>query len=300
MASTLSTDQSSSWERGMWSLKHYLRSVWSIVGKDYQTLVGMVLVLLVLVLAAIGPLISPYDPNAVGAGNTLAAPSRDHIFGTDEFGRDVFSRTLAGFRIDISVAIISVAAAFILGTVIGALSGYYGGVFDDTVMRIIDVIQSFPMLVLAMGMAAFLGVGMTNVILITAAINVPIFARLMRGEILYRKSLDYVDAAICSGNSGLRIAFYHLYPNCSGPVIVQAALNLAWAVLNVAALSFLGIGVQPPTPEWGIMVAEGSRYMSSGAWWISIFPGASIMLSVLAFNILGDGMQDVLDPRRRT
>ena len=263
-------------------------------------MVGLFLVLLVVVLAAIGPLIRPYDPNEVSAGNTLAAPSRDHIFGTDEFGRDVFSRTLTGFRIDIYVALISVAGAFILGTVIGALSGYYGGVFDDTFMRLIDIIQSFPMLILAMGMVAILGVGLANVILVTAAINVPIFARLMRGEILYRKSLDYVDAAICSGNSGLRITFYHLYPNCSGPVIVQATLNLAWAVLNVAALSFLGIGVQPPTPEWGIMVAEGSRYMSAGAWWMSVFPGASIMLSVLAFNMLGDGLQDVLDPRRRT
>jgi peptide/nickel transport system permease protein len=166
-------------------------------------------------------------------------------------------------------------------------------------MRAIDVIQSFPMFILAMGLVAFIGVGVKNVILVTIVINIPVFARLVRGDTLTKKHLEYVDAARCSGCSTTRILIRHLMPNTMGPLIVQGSLNLAWAMLNVAGLSFLGIGINPPTPDLGVMVADGAHHISTGAWWMSLFPGLVLALVVFSFNVLGDGLQDRLDPRRR-
>jgi peptide/nickel transport system permease protein len=277
----------------------WIGRAWRILAADPATLISLCVIMVVGLIALLAPWITPYDPLASRPSMRFQPPSLAHPFGTDHFGRDVLSRTIAAARLDLGIALVSVTAAFAVGTLLGAVSGYLGGWIDDLLMRLIDIILSFPMLVLAMALAVFLGSGVAVVVLVTIVINVPLFARLMRGEMLSRRSLDYVDAAVCSGNSTLRVIFYHLYPNCWGPVIIQGTLNLAWAILNTAALSFIGLGVKPPTPEWGTMIAEGARFIVNGAWWMSFFPGLCVTITVLAFNIFGDGLQDLLDPQRQ-
>lgn len=279
------------------SLRRVREGLRSQLGADPLALVGIILTIGVVMLATFGPLITPLDPLKT-TSDLFSPPSPSHPFGTDQFGRDILSRVMAAFQLDLFIALVAVSGALGLGITIGSLSGFLGGRFDDSFMRIIDVIQSFPMLILAMALVAFLGVGMKNVIIVTIIINIPVFARLVRGDILAKKHLEYVDAARCSGCSRIRILVRHLIPNTLGPLIVQGSLNLAWAILNVAALSFLGIGITPPTPELGVMVADGGRYLSRGAWWMSVFPGLALALAVFAFNLLGDGLQDRLDPRR--
>ena len=267
------------------------------VGTDPLALIGMLLLVVVVGLAVFGPFITPLDPLET-TRNTFSPPSPSNPFGTDQFGRDILSRVMASFQIDLAIALIAVSGALFFGIAIGSVSAYVGGRFDDIVMRVIDVIQTFPMLILAMTIVSFLGSGMINVVIVTIIINIPIFARLVRGDILSKKYLEYVDAARCSGCTGPRILFRHLLPNALGPLIVQGSLNLAWAMLNIAALSFLGIGITPPTPDLGIMIADGANYLSNGAWWMSVFPGIALVLAIFAFNLLGDGLQDRLDPRR--
>ncbi|MEX2375877.1 MAG: ABC transporter permease [Dehalococcoidia bacterium] len=248
-------------------------------------------------LAFVGPLFPNYKPLDTATA-LLEEPSDTHPFGTDELGRDILSRVVAALRLDLFIALVAVSAAAVIGTTVGAMSGYIGGRVDDVVMRMIDIIMTFPLLLLAMGLVAFLGAGLRNLIVAMVVVNIPIFARLVRGDILARKQLEYVAAAQCSGCSGLRILARHLLPNAAGPLIVQASLALAWAVLNAAALSFLGLGVRPPAPELGLMVAEGANYLSTGAWWVSVYPGAVIVVIVFGFNLVGDGLQERLDPRR--
>lgn len=286
------------WPR-MQRQRHRLARAWRILASDPLACTSLGVIVMIGTLALLAPWLMPYDPLSSRPDLRMQPPSWAHPFGTDHFGRDVLSRAIAALRLDLGIALSSVSAAFVIGTIIGACSGYLGGWIDDVLMRLIDIVLSFPMLVLAMGLAVFLGSGVTVVILVTIIINVPLFARLMRSEVLSRKSLDYIDAARCSGNSTLRVIFYHLYPNCWGPVIVQGTLNLAWAILNTAALSFLGLGVKPPTPEWGTMIAEGGRFIVNGAWWMSFFPGLCVTITVLAFNMFGDGLQDMLDPQRQ-
>jgi peptide/nickel transport system permease protein len=259
--------------------------------------IGLVLLAAVTLVAIVGPLFVATDPLATSA-DVVQPPSPNHPFGTDEFGRDILARLIFALRLDLFVALVSVTCALALGVLIGATSGYIGGRFDDIVMRFIDVIQSFPMLILAIGLVAFLGVGIRNIIVVTIIINIPIFARLVRGDILLKKQLEYVDAARFSGCSGSRILVRHLLPNTIGPLLVQGSLNLAWALLNVAALSFLGVGINPPTPDLGLMIADGARFLSQGAWWLSVYPGAALAITIFAFNLIGDGLQDCLDPRR--
>jgi len=267
------------------------------LGADPLAFIGTVLLLAILVAAVVGPLVVAAEPLET-TGQTFAGPSFAHPFGTDEVGRDIFSRVLHALRLDLLIASLAVAAAIAIGTAIGALAAYLGGWFDTVAMRVIDVIMSFPLFILALGLVAVLGVGMQNLIIVTTVINIPIFARLVRGDILSKKEIEYVAAARCSGCSNARILVRHLLPNAMGPLIVQGSLNLGWAVLNIAALSFIGVGVRPPTPELGVMVAEGAQYLSRGAWWMSFFPGLALALMVFAFNLLGDGIQDRLDPRR--
>jgi peptide/nickel transport system permease protein len=247
----------------------------------------------------IGPFLAPHDP-ADTSTNTLASPSWAHLMGTDNFGRDVFSRVLHSGRQDMVIAIAATISALALGSLLGAISAYAGRWSDTLLMRSVDVIQAFPMFILALGLVAVaLSPGTRTMIIVIGIINIPIFARLMRAEVLARKSLAYVDAARCAGNPWYKILFYHLYPNAMGPILAQSAVTLSWAILDVAALSFLGVGVRPPTPEWGVMVAEGAPYMLSGQWWISFFPGLAIAVAVFAFNSMADQLQDLVDPRRR-
>lgn len=251
-----------------------------------------------LIVAILGPYVAPYNPLQPSAA-IFAPPSAPHLLGTDQFGRDVLSRILFAIRLDLFIAVGSVGAASAVGLAVGAIAGFAGGRFDDVFMRVIDVVQSFPMLILAMALVAVLGVGIVNVMIVTAIVNLAIFARLARSEVLSKRGADYIDAARCSGASPGRLLFVHLIPNIVGPILIQATLSLAWAMLNVAALSFLGIGINPPTPELGIMIAEGAKFLVAGAWWLSVFPGIALAAAVFAFNLLGDALQDCFDPRRR-
>ena len=259
---------------------------------------ALVLFALLIVGAALGPSLVPYDPIATDAGSALRPPSPAHWFGADQLGRDVFSRVVAATRLDLFIAFAAVTLSGVVGSAIGAAIGYFGGVADAATSRIVDVLMAFPLFVLAMATVAALGNTVTNVIYATALVNLPFYIRLARAETGIRRHLGYVEAARVGGSSHARILSVHLLPNILPPLVVQASLNLGWAVLNAAGLSFIGLGVRAPTPEWGIMVADGAQFITSGQWWIALFPGLALMLAVLSFNLLGDGLRDRLDLRR--
>jgi peptide/nickel transport system permease protein len=250
--------------------------------------------------ALFGPYIVPYDPLASNSAAALRPPSAAHWFGTDQLGRDVLSRVVAATRLDLFIAASAVALSFLVGSTIGALAGYFGGWFDTISGRLIDTIMAFPLFVLAMGIVAALGNTVENIIYATVIINIPFYARLARGEVSIRRQAGFAQAARLSGNNDLRVLALHIFPNALPPMMVQISLNLGWAILNAAGLSFIGLGVRPPTPEWGIMVAEGAQFIVSGEWWLAFFPGVSLMLAVLTFNLMGDGLRDMVDPAHRT
>ncbi|WP_323766328.1 ABC transporter permease [Marinovum sp.] len=250
--------------------------------------------------ALFGPALVPYDPLATDAPRALEPPSRDHWFGTDSLGRDVFSRVIVATRLDLTISVAAVAISFMLGSVLGSIAGYWGGWIDAVLNRLLDTIMAFPLFVLAMGVVAALGNTVENIIIATAIINIPFYARLVRAEVNIRRYAGFAQAAKLAGNSDLRVLAVHIFPNALPPMMVQVSLNLGWAILNAAGLSFIGLGVRPPTPEWGIMVAEGANYIVSGEWWLALFPGLWLMLAVFTFNLLGDGLRDIVDPRKRT
>jgi peptide/nickel transport system permease protein len=262
--------------------------------------VAALVVVSVLTLVALGaPWLAPYDPDAPDAAETLLGPTWKHWLGTDLYGRDQLSRVIHASRIDLLVALSATAMALSAGVVLGALSGYRGGWTDQLVMRAIDAVQAFPSFILAMGITAALGNSTAYVVVAIAITHVPIYTRLIRGEMLRLREMEYAEAARTMGNGEGRIMFRHLLPNCFPPVIVQATLAMGFAILTVAALSFIGLGIQPPMSEWGAMTAEGASYIVSGEWWLFLFPGLAIMLTVLSFNLVGDGLRDLLDPRMR-
>ena len=250
--------------------------------------------------AVFGSWLAPYDPLASNTAVALKPPSAQHWFGTDALGRDILSRIMVATRLDFGIALAAVAASFGIGSALGALAGFYGGWADRIVVRIADTIMAFPLFVLAMGIVAALGNTIANIILATALINLPFYMRVARAEVNVRRNAGYVEAARLAGNSELRTLAMHVFPNVLPPMMVQISLNMGWAILNAAGLSFIGLGVRPPEAEWGIMVAEGATYMISGEWWIAFFPGAVLMLAVFCFNLLGDGLRDIMDPRMRT
>jgi len=253
-----------------------------------------------LIAAILGPSIVPYDPLASDTAAALQSPSARHWFGTDQLGRDIFSRVIVATRLDMTIAIASVVLVFILGGFAGIAAGFYGGWTDRIVGRISDTIMAFPLFVLAMGIVAALGNTVTNIIVATAIINFPLYARLARSEANIRREAGFVHAARLSGNSDWRILMFFILPNIMPLMMVQISLTMGYAILNAAGLSFIGLGVRPPTPEWGIMVAEGAAFIVSGEWWIALFPGVALMLAVFCFNLLGDGLRDIVDPQRRT
>ncbi len=262
-------------------------------------LIALALFLLLVFCAALGPSLAPYDPIATNAKNALQAPSSAHWFGSDQLGRDVLSRVVVATRLDLVIAFSAVILSGAVGSVIGAAIGYFRGFADATVSRVVDVLMAFPLFVLAMATVAALGNTVVNVIAATAVINLPFYIRLARAETNIRRELGYVEAARVGGSSHARILRVFLLPNILAPLVVQASLNLGWAVLNAAGLSFIGLGVRAPTPEWGIMVADGAQFVASGQWWIALFPGLALMLAVFCFNLLGDGLRDAVDPRSR-
>ena len=250
--------------------------------------------------AFFGPALVPYDPLATNASRALEAPSWDHWFGTDNLGRDVFSRVIVATRLDLTISVAAVALSFVIGSILGSIAGYWGGWLDAVLNRFLDTIMAFPLFVLAMGVVAALGNTVENIIYATAIINIPFYARLVRAEVNIRRNAGFAQAAKLAGNSDLRVLAVHIFPNALPPMMVQVSLNLGWAILNAAGLSFIGLGVRPPTPEWGIMVAEGANFIVSGEWWLAVFPGLWLMLAVFTFNLLGDGLRDIVDPRKRT
>lgn len=251
-------------------------------------------------LALLGPAIAPHDPLASNAGAALSPPGPGHWFGTDSLGRDILSRVIVATRLDLLIAFSAVLSSFAIGGLLGACAGYFGGWFDRIVMRLCDMVMSFPLFVLAMGIVAALGNSVFNIIIATALVNLPFYIRVARTEVNVRRDAPFVEAARLAGNSDARILFMHLIPNALPPMMVQISLNMGWAILNAAGLSFIGLGVSPPQAEWGIMVAEGATFIISGEWWVALFPGAVLMLAVFTFNLLGDGLRDLIDPRRRT
>jgi peptide/nickel transport system permease protein len=278
------------------TLRH---TAWVLRGNPVTAVAAACAVVLALI-AIFAPWLAPYDPIASDVPQALQPPSAAHWAGTDQLGRDVLSRLIVATQLDLAIAITAVAVSFALGAVIGALCGYAGGKLDKAVGRFVDVLMAFPLFVLAMAMVAALGNRVENIVIATAIINLPFYIRFARAEVNIRRNLGWVEAARASGESHVAVVLRFLLPNVLPAMAVQISLNLGWAILNAAGLSFIGLGVKPPTPEWGIMVAEGARFISTGRWWLVAFPGFALMLAVLCFNLLGDGLRDILDPRMRT
>jgi len=272
--------------------------------RNKTAVVGLIIIVLFLLTALFAPYISPYDPLEASLYDQLKPPvwhetgTWKNILGTDDLGRDILSRIIWGARVSLIVAVVSVGLAFILGTLLGAVSGYYKGSLDNFIMRIMDIILAFPYILLAIVVVAYLGPSLRNAMIAIGITYVPRFARIVRGSVLEEGEKDYVAAARAIGARDFRIIFIAIIPNCLGPLIVQTTLSFASAILDAAALSFLGLGAQPPTPEWGAMIAS-SRSLILRASWVMTIPGIAILLAVLGFNLLGDGLRDALDPRLR-
>lgn len=266
--------------------------------RNKLAIIGMVILGLFVFCALFAPWIAPYDPIAQDVTRRREPPSWEHPFGLDEVGRDLLSRVIYGARVSLYVGVASVSLAIIAGTLIGAVSGYAGGWIDNLVMRIMDIMLAFPSLLLAIAIVAILGPGLLNMLYAIAFVSIPAYARIVRASVLAAKEMDYTLAARAIGCSSSRILFRHIMPNCLTPIIVQGTLGIATAILDAAGLSFLGLGAQPPTPEWGAMLGQGRGSVFTAPH-VVIFPGLAIMLSVLGFNLLGDGLRDALDPRLR-
>ena len=271
-----------------------------VISENPVTGLAFGLFILIVLCAILGPLIVPYDPQASDTVAAFEAPSWRHWFGTDQLGRDILSRVVVATQLDLAIAVFSVALVFLLGGVSGVMAGFYGGWTDRIVGRLADTIMAFPLFVLAMGIVAALGNTVTNIVIATAIINFPLYARVARAEANVRRDAGFVQAARLCGNSEMRIVLTQILPNVMPIMVVQMSLTMGYAILNAAGLSFIGLGVRPPTAEWGIMVAEGAADMVSGKWWIAFFPGAALMVAVFCFNLLGDGLRDIVDPQRRT
>lgn len=267
---------------------------------DSKVTIGAVaFIILILVLAAVGEIIAPYGANEINVMNQLQPPSLTHFFGTDDLGRDVFSRVIIAAQPSVMVSIVSVTLALLAGVSIGLFSGFFGGWVDVTGMRMMDVVFSFPVMLLALAIVAMLGPGIVPAMLAIAVVYTPFFARITRASVLSVREETYIKAARSIGAGNLRIMRLHVLPNIMAAIIVQTSLSLAFAILTEAALSFLGLGVQPPTPSWGRMLFDGRGFVTQ-AWWMAVFPGAAIFLTVLALNLVGDAMRDALDPRQRS
>ncbi len=263
------------------------------------TTAAFALFVLIVLVAALGPALLRIDPLATDASAALAAPSAVHWFGTDEVGRDVLARVVTAARLDLLIALSAVSLSFVIGSILGTAAGFFGGILDQVITRLVDTVMAFPLFLLAMAIVSVLGNNAANIVYATALVNLPFYIRMSRAEAARLRSAGFIEAARVGGLFGVRLLAAHVYPNVLPPLIVQVSLNLGWAILNAAGLSFLGLGVRPPTPEWGIMVSDGAALIVAGAWWVSLFPGFALMLTVLCFNLLGDGLRDLADPRRR-
>jgi peptide/nickel transport system permease protein len=275
------------------------RETLGLLAHNPTALIASLVLLVVVVVAIFDQTFAPQSGTAQDIGNRLESPSWSHPFGTDDLGRDILSRVILGASVSLKVGFLSVGLALVVGTVIGLLAGYYGRWVDDVLMRIMDMLFAFPAVLLAIAILAIRGPGTSNTIIAIAIVYVPIFARVTRASVLGVREEVYVRASRSVGASDFRLLTRHVLPNAAPPIIVQTSISLAFAVLAEAALSFLGLGTQPPDPSWGLMLAEGRGYIDL-AWWLAFFPGMAIVVTVFCFNLLGDGLRDVLDPRQRT
>ncbi|RTQ94501.1 ABC transporter permease [Lysinibacillus telephonicus] len=270
--------------------------IWYKLKQNKMTWVGLVILGLIVLLSLAAPLISPFDPNKIDLVNKFQPPSSEHWFGTDEVGRDIFTRILFGARLSLGVGILIILIAAVIGIVIGTISGYIGGIVDTVIMRFVDMILAFPNLILAMALAAVLGPNLQNAMIAIAIVKIPVYIRLARGEAMVLKEKLFVKSAESFGLNKAVIIVKHIIPNAISPVIIQATLDVGDTILLIATLGFLGLGAQPPTPEWGAMISVGWTYLLT-YWWYPVFPGLFLFLASGALNLIGDGIRDVLDPK---
>ncbi|WP_078597405.1 nickel transporter permease [Evansella clarkii] len=275
-----------------------LKIVWKKLKKNKIAMAGGFLILFFILASWIGPLLTTMDPSQPNIPDRLQGPSAEYWFGTDHQGRDIFTRIVHGMSITLYIGFVSVALGCVAGVFLGLISGYYGGRTDTVIMRIMDVLLAFPGILLALAIVSVLGGSLNNVIIAVGIFSIPVFARIVRGSALAVRKLEYIDAVRALGASDTRIIFKHVLPNIMSPIIVQATLRIATAVLTASGLSFLGLGAQPPTPEWGAMLSAGRNYMWEHPH-IALFPGLAIVAVVLAFNLFGDGLRDALDPKMK-
>ena len=273
--------------------------IWGRLVRNKSAMAGLIILLILILTAIFADFIAPYGYDDQVLDDQFISPCLEHIFGTDNFGRDIFSRVVYGSRISLQVGLISMGVAVILGCIVGSIAGYYTGLVDNLIMRIIDIMLAIPSILLAISIAAALGPGLRNVMIAIAIGSVPQFARIVRASILTVKEQEYIEASRATGASDLRIIVSHILPNCIAPIIVQTTLGVGNAILNAAGLSFIGLGVSPPIPEWGAMLSAARQYIRD-YWWMLTFPGLAIMLTVFALNVLGDGLRDALDPRLKS
>jgi peptide/nickel transport system permease protein len=273
-----------------------LLDIWRRLRKNPLAMFGLFIVVLLIFFAITADIVAPFKYYEQNLINSFQSPSKEHLFGTDEFGRDIFSRIIHGSRISLQVGLIAVGISVILGGFFGSVAGYYGGRIDNLIMRGMDILLSIPSILLAIAIAASLGPGLYNMMIAVGISTTPQYARIIRGSVLSLRGEEFVEAAKAVGSSDTRIILKHILPNCLAPIIVQSTLGVASAILTAAGLSFIGLGIQPPTPEWGAMLSGGREYIRDYAY-MTIFPGLAIMITILALNFLGDGLRDVLDPK---
>ncbi|WP_294706752.1 nickel transporter permease [uncultured Fusobacterium sp.] len=274
------------------------REVWRMLKKNKMALLGLGILVILVLLALFADVIADYDTVVIkqNLANRLKGPSAEHWLGTDEFGRDIFARLIHGARVSLKVGIIAVGISIVLGGILGALAGFYGGKIDNIIMRVMDVFLAVPSILLAIAIVSALGPSILNLMVAISISSVPSYARIVRASVLSIRDQEFVEAARAIGANNARIIFRHIIPNSLAPVIVQGTLGVASAILSTAGLSFIGLGIQPPAPEWGSMLSGGRQYLRY-AWWVTTFPGVAIMITILSLNLLGDGLRDALDPR---
>lgn len=277
-----------------------LKSMWLRYRKSKLAVAGLIILIIIILIAVFADFIVDYEKDAVTQNikNRLMAPNREHIFGTDQYGRDMFARIIFGARISLYIGVVSIGLALIVGSLIGAIAAYYGGIIEDVLMRIMDIFLAIPTILLAIAVVSALGPGLFNLLMALSVAQIPRFARLIRSTILPIKEMEFIEAAKACGTKDSRIIFKHIIPNAIGPIIVQATLTMGLVILLISSLSFVGLGIQPPAPEWGSMLKDGKSYMRYYQYLV-LSPGIAIIVTVLALNLIGDGLRDALDPRLR-